>query len=857
MKTPSYKRNIKLVVSGLVFTMLAACGGGSNNRDANGSGGAISSPVDISGRVADGYINGAIVFWDCNDNLTLDIGEINVQSGKNGTFTIPIAPVTSCKLRAEIPSTAIDEDTNSPIGKSMTLAAVDGHPEFISPLTTLAALGIATESQLAAKFLGSNTLSVTENYVKAGITGIPSHNAAKYTAIAMQAVGGNIKTPDNETRKQLLTQAFLTIPTEAWVNTTPVDQTALDNFTRDMPKLSALNLLSDSSSSIEFALNESAFNGPDDPRRPVVQKALDGLKAYPYIVVGSNIRWRALPDSVLTSFGPSLADKTLFPATSEETLIRDKIFDALNLAQAENSAALSKFNRSLGATFLKNAVDMSLTSVNSAITLVPVAGYAIKSLKFKSIVTKLKKASKVSREAAEALPDFINVVQECGNLSNDLAYLSALPDQIAISELKDPAVDLMKCVTGLMGSKKVRAVIDGIALGKTTSDAAQNGDIIKLLKGLSDVISVSLDLAGLSVPAAIYNESFGMVITAINSIVEINLAADEQDAKFQEALKDISRKLNVILARDGEILIATRLAPYITTLGSQPTLSPTSAIVGTVTTFTIRGLSSTVGQLITAFNGCADIQFISQSASQRQFTCRPNTVGILTAEIRTSFDAAPLASFAVTVSANPVICSQSQLLSGGVCINAPTATMPVSGTNPTSGSNSSPVTTCTLPQVLFDGVCVTASITCTSPLVLSNGVCVSLVVASVNIAATSFVNGVNVALSANGYGVDTLMNAPPYGTAANAAEWIINIPPGRYELFATYASALSRPVTISFNGTTVFTNALAATTGGFFPANRQTLSQGVVQLPTGASIMRVSRGDVFPHIKGFTLVPVN
>ena len=271
----------------------------------------------------------------------------------------------------------------------------------------------------------------------------------------------------------------------------------------------------------------------------------------------------------------------------------------------------------------------------------------------------------------------------------------------------------------------------------------------------------------------------------------------------------------------------------------------------------ITGISSAVDHLITTFNGCADIQFISQSASQRQFTCRPNTVGILTAEIRASGDATPLAAFAVTVSANTLVCTQSQLLSGGVCINPVPATIPVSGTNPASSSNPSSATTCTLPQVLSNGVCVTASVTCILPQVLSNGVCLSPANGSVSIPATSFINGVNVALSANGYGTDTLMNAPPYGTAANAAEWIINVPPGRYELFATYASALSRPVTISFDGTTVFNNALAAVTGGFFPANRQTLSQGIVQLPTGASVMRVTRGDVFPHIKGFTLVPVN
>ena len=231
--------------------------------------------------------------------------------------------------------------------------------------------------------------------------------------------------------------------------------------------------------------------------------------------------------------------------------------------------------------------------------------------------------------------------------------------------------------------------------------------------------------------------------------------------------------------------------------------SPSAAILnGTPTTFNITGTNlPPTAPLDITFNGCANIQFVSQSAAQHQFTCTPNVADTLTAVIRTLPGTTPLGSFTVAVLTAPLLC--------------------------------------TLPQVE------------------SNGACVTPTNVSVDISATNFINGLNVALSANGYGADTLMNAPPYGTVANAAEWVIKAPPGRYELFATYASGLSRPVTISFDGTTMFTNALAAGTGGFFPANRQTLSQGIVQLPTGASIMRVTRGDVFPHIKGFTLVPVS
>lgn len=127
-----------------------------------------------------------------------------------------------------------------------------------------------------------------------------------------------------------------------------------------------------------------------------------------------------------------------------------------------------------------------------------------------------------------------------------------------------------------------------------------------------------------------------------------------------------------------------------------------------------------------------------------------------------------------------------------------------------------------------------------------------------NIPATSFLRGTNVALSVNGYGADTLMNQPPYGEVPNAAEWDINVPAtGTYELFAEYAAAVSRPVTISFNGSVAFTNSMGTVTGGWFPAHRQSISQGVLQLTAGPNVLRVARTSVFAHIKGFKLVQVD
>ena len=80
--------------------------------------------------------------------------------------------------------------------------------------------------------------------------------------------------------------------------------------------------------------------------------------------------------------------------------------------------------------------------------------------------------------------------------------------------------------------------------------------------------------------------------------------------------------------------------------------TPVSAArIGATTTFNIKGINlPATDHLDITFNGCVNIQFVSQSATQHQFTCTPNVADTLTAVIRTLPGTTPLGSFPVLVS---------------------------------------------------------------------------------------------------------------------------------------------------------------------------------------------------------------
>lgn len=124
-----------LTLTALAGGLLAGCGGGGSSvADAP------VAPPTIRGQVADGYLRGATVFWDCNANQQLDDSETRTTTGERGRYELATAPSAACLLIAHVGPDAIDEDQPlQTVGLSYTLLAAPGRHEFISPHTTLVA----------------------------------------------------------------------------------------------------------------------------------------------------------------------------------------------------------------------------------------------------------------------------------------------------------------------------------------------------------------------------------------------------------------------------------------------------------------------------------------------------------------------------------------------------------------------------------------------------------------------------------------------------------------------------------------------------------------------------------------------
>lgn len=129
---------LKLLSLSLVAAALSACGGG------GGGGGSVTS---VSGRVVDGYIGGAIVCLDENNNWQCDAGELSTRSEADGSYFLPFSGSLDGKqILAEVPAGATDSDfPGVPIPKPFNLVSpaeaadkVGGAAEVtLTPFTTM------------------------------------------------------------------------------------------------------------------------------------------------------------------------------------------------------------------------------------------------------------------------------------------------------------------------------------------------------------------------------------------------------------------------------------------------------------------------------------------------------------------------------------------------------------------------------------------------------------------------------------------------------------------------------------------------------------------------------------------------
>ncbi len=137
----------------ILATSLTACGGGSSGPMLSAS-----TSTTLEGRVIDGYISGATVCLDLNNNYLCDINEPSAVTSTGGfyEFTYDGIIPAGTQILADIPITALDEDLG-PIEKPYTMMAPSDNPSVVTPLTTL----ISQEIIDSGKEMNSETAEAT------------------------------------------------------------------------------------------------------------------------------------------------------------------------------------------------------------------------------------------------------------------------------------------------------------------------------------------------------------------------------------------------------------------------------------------------------------------------------------------------------------------------------------------------------------------------------------------------------------------------------------------------------------------------------------------------------------------------
>jgi hypothetical protein len=179
------------LILGLIAAMTGCIDTGSDDEDDAGSSGgdggaATVERISFSGLVADGYLEGARVCLDIDNNKECGANEPTVITGAGGTFTMGDATQaqrdTYPLLVEVVVGTTVDLDNpDTALTKKLTLSAPAGYG-FISPLTTMVqneveggATSAAAEAAVQEKL--DTTLSLDEDYVAGKASG---DNADEY-----------------------------------------------------------------------------------------------------------------------------------------------------------------------------------------------------------------------------------------------------------------------------------------------------------------------------------------------------------------------------------------------------------------------------------------------------------------------------------------------------------------------------------------------------------------------------------------------------------------------------------------------------------------------------------------------------
>jgi hypothetical protein len=206
-----WQRLLSLSLAASLAMALTACGGGGGGQNLSG----IESQPQLQGQVMDGYIQGATVCLDLNDNGVCEQGEPNTVSGVNGAYTLsynPSVSLSGLSILANVPVGAIDQDAGQPVYTAYQMRTAAQAPAVVTPLTTLAVYEMKTsavtwvqaQQAVSQHFSGDvAAIDVGQNYVAQGNAAV--HRIARDVASALQTAALNADAP-----AAILTAAYAT-----------------------------------------------------------------------------------------------------------------------------------------------------------------------------------------------------------------------------------------------------------------------------------------------------------------------------------------------------------------------------------------------------------------------------------------------------------------------------------------------------------------------------------------------------------------------------------------------------------------------------------------------------------------------
>jgi hypothetical protein len=660
----------------LALAALTACGGGGGNNATPGG----TTPITISGKVIDGYIRGATVYWDCNSNNQLDAGEISTITTAGGNYTIADKSSAGCELTASVGADAIDESRPYTSGQSYTMKAVPGRSDLITPFSTLIAGQVSSSGVTAAKaeadiasILGINS-SLLVDYKANNV----DPNAVKLATSAAVIADSLHQNQKNAIFTDGVTKTYDDIKTR-------FAQTGfVDSISRGLaPFINTYQSISDKLSKLVSGdLNLRLYRKVNfsDPAAnnilDVIAVEVNSRNAAKY----GAVNWGAFSNDELKNYLKEINRINALPSDSAAQsniqalqAKRQKLFSDASLrlnkvvgSDGELVGVYGFFTNDPGAS-MDFALEMVSISIDTVIDVTTIAGtrppigrpsdYAkthkslnkmLDNFAFMTSAVKCAKAStSIDDSEVDMTAKITTLVGDCGSFFADVA---ADATTIARTRNVTQAASGAMAAVGGFGSaidSKQKALM---ALKMYATALGLVHDVVEPF--VKDPLTTRF-LAAADLGIQYLNASAAGLELEIAAAAKLDQGTSDAIALYQREVDSAWRSYFISTMQINadfhfEIVDGTLVKPVVTGI------TPLAIKSGITTTFTVAGryLPATATLDIT-FNGCADIQFVSQSAAQHQFTCTPNVAGTLTAVIRTLPGTTPLGSFTVAVSAAP------------------------------------------------------------------------------------------------------------------------------------------------------------------------------------------------------------